>query len=1160
MYGLVNVALIDWFLLGRQDLPMRGAVGLYGENRSGKSTLLDAIQTVMLSNDKNALQLNAAANPERRKKNRRSVHAYCLGRLGGAGEPPLRDSARSHLALAFHDPADGRSLSTGLILEARQSETREEVRARWLALGLRVTTADLVRPTPEGEVARNWAELEEHLAARCAAEGGELRCYMSAAEHVGDLLHCGSQTGQHGGVEQFRRAFANAVSFETIEDESAFIRSYVLDRDPISIRDLRESMRNYREIAETIRALLRQIEDLDAILAAAGQHAALVEEKSLRGWMVRRARVRLGLREARRLRRDLRRATAEVARLDALIADREARIDGLRVERIRLEQAMQGSPVARELQALALDIQTRKQEVSEHFLPPVREWETAVARAASIPGLRQSGQTEPAFERLRARWPELLPALAALQRLSGADRLPAWPADPTALEGVLAGLPDLDGLIRALGDEADALVREWRPEEGERLRERLAAIERTGSAISRETGAFLLDLENEGFKPRLLCAEIELLDPRWTDAAEAVLGRDREAVILPPDQARRAVALLRADRRAARPRYRGCRVVNTARLSADSPQPGSLAAVLRARDPLAAAFLAQRVGNVRLVETEAELHQGGRAVTADGAYCDGLVSEMRTVEERKIGADATGAARRALEARLREIEAAEQEAEAQIRALRDVADRLKPLAAALAQPVGLADTVKAYRDRRDAIARLEEEQGRLRDEVAPDLRQRLEAIDAELKDLRHELDGTPAKPGDRPVPGARRARDDALRAEGEARKGYTQAYPELRAALSGYEEERRRVTFAQAIPAWQRECTRWRGAMPALIRACDERLGALGEEIPRARQQVLARLAEFRYTSRRGFSFAPEASIADEIRPWAEKLRADIAEKDLAQHRRRAEEAVEEAQKLLKGNFVNMLRDRFERVKTAIALLNDVLRQHAFHNERYTFQVEPDADFAGLIDLVAAATLDETILLPLFGGAAVNESFHAESLKLIDAILMEDDIDVSRYEDYRNYFRFSLIMTDVESGVRTSFAHRLGVGSGAEKQVPFYVAIGAALSSAYHNGAFAADKPGGLGLALFDEAFMKMDPKNQREVLHFYREIGLQPVLAGPKGSKLMMQKQMDTLIKVSRPSYRRMALTVLHPGEALRAALVAQDPAEWSRDQLERALRAASG
>ncbi len=1150
MYELVNVGLIDWFLLGRQDIPLRGAIGVYGENRSGKSTLLDAVQTAMLSNDKNALQLNAAANPEKKRKNRRNVHSYCLGRLGGFGEKPIREVARSHIALAYGDSISGKRFSTGLILEARDSETKEETAARWLVIGLKVETSDLVKATPDGDLARTWLELEEHLESRCAAEGGELRFYMSAAEHMGDLLHLSSQSGQHGGVDQFRRAFANAVSFETIEDESQFVRTYVLDRDNISIRGLRESMRNYREIAETIRKLLDQIEALNAILDAAQHHATLAEEKFHREWMGRRARVLILLRDVRRHRKALRRAQADVARLKRIIELREQQMLDLREEKQGLERSMLSSSVAADLTRVKLEISKCKEKLGQ-VLSPIQQWEVAVTRSVSV-----LGQKGPAFDKLRELFPALLSGLSTIQRLCGSDRLPLWPADAEAMAHAMDQLPNLDKVCRTLGDHADDLLKELGDREIEELRARMEGIDKSGSAISGQTPAFLMELENQGFRPKLLCAEIEVLDPEWRDAAEAVLARDREAVILPPDQARRAAAILRENRHTKR--FRGCRVVNTTKLEKENIRSGTLASVLRAKDPLAAAFLVQRVGNVRLVETEAELHAGGRAVTKDCAYCDGLVTEIRHVEERKIGADATGLIRREVEGRLRMLLDDKAETESLVKGLRGLADRLMPLATAKAQPAGLVDAVMAYRDALKQIGGLETQAKLLQDHVEPEISARLDQIQGDLDAVMLELNGDPDGEDLESRRGAKLSYEEALRAEGIATRECNSAYPELVMALNSYRDGRGKVLFGRAMSDWKAERGRFRGALPPLARACEDRLAALAEEIPRANKSVFSLLFEFRRTSERNLAFHMDSSIGGDIVPWATKLRDDIAGKDLAQHQNRAEEAVEEAQKLLKGNFINMLRDRFERVTSSISRLNDVLRFHAFHNERYRFEVEPDADFGELIDLVTAASTDETVLLPLFGGAEFEASLHTESLKLIEAILMEDDLEYSRYEDYRNYFRFNLIMTDIETGKPTTFAHRLGVGSGAEKQVPFYVAMGAALAGAYHNGNYHKSKPGGLGLALFDEAFMKMDPKNQREVLHFYREIGLQPVLAGPRGGKLFIQKHMDTMVKVARPSYRRMALTITHPGQALKDALLKEDPNEWPREALEQAYAVA--
>ena len=47
MMTLSRIALVQWHLLARADLDIVGNGAILGENRSGKSTLIDLIQTVM---------------------------------------------------------------------------------------------------------------------------------------------------------------------------------------------------------------------------------------------------------------------------------------------------------------------------------------------------------------------------------------------------------------------------------------------------------------------------------------------------------------------------------------------------------------------------------------------------------------------------------------------------------------------------------------------------------------------------------------------------------------------------------------------------------------------------------------------------------------------------------------------------------------------------------------------------------------------------------------------------------------------------------------------------------------------------------------------------------------------------------------------------------
>jgi hypothetical protein len=1155
MYELANVALINWFLAERQDIRVEGTIGMYGENRAGKSTILDAVQTVMLSNDKTALQLNKAANQEKKRRNKRSVHSYCLGRTGGAGEAPLRDSCYTHLALAFHDRTGGRRLSTGLMLEARASESREETLGRWIAVGVEITTDDLVIASDGGDVARTWRELQDQIEQRCAAEGGTFRLYLNPRDHVADLLHLTSQRGRHGGVDQYRKAFANAVSFETIEDETQFVRGYVLEKDDISIAALRESIRTYREVAQTIEGLEAQRDALAGILDAARRYGGLVAERAVTAWVAARAQALNACREYRRLARELAKAEAEQRNKDRLLEGYARDMREYTARREAIRGLIRESDRSKALLRIELDLQKARALMAD-ALGPRRDWQAAVLCATSVLDLhRDAGhgpgrRPAPPLERLRAEHAALVDRLETIRDLGGGSA--EWPRDVEAMQAALDGLPPLGPALRMLERLSDEAVRR----EGELLREReeltgqLRAIEAHGAAISEATRRLLDELERRGMRPRLLCSSVRVRDEEWRDAAEVILARDREAIVLPPEQAREAITVLRELRRGRRGQFWGCRIANTARIEHRPVPKGSLAEVLETTDPLVRAFVVARIGNVRRVRTEAELLAGGRAVMPDGTCCDGLVSELRRVDTYKIGKEAAGRATGPIEARLGEIGEELAEASAAKAQYRAAVERLAPLARALDGTVRLVDAVDGHRAAEERVRRLERQLGSVTDSIDPRFQEELDWIERTLAQLDEEIAAT-GKERDGAL-----AQVARLRARIEGGHDTTGSRMRRDHMLRQFAKVSATVPRGEALTVW-RDCLRAAdGALPLVALRAGERMDALRDGIPAARSEVFERCFEFRRFSGRTLGFDREADVEGVVVPWAQALRRDIEESRLIGYKQVAVEAAEESRSLLKGNFINTLRDRFGRVRGAIETLNATLAPYDFHKEKYRFEVQHDPEYAPLIRLVDAAAQDDTILLPLFGGTQAGTSPYRESLELIDRILMEEDAEFARFEDYRNYFRFTLMMKDVQTGKETTFAHRLGVGSGAEKQVPFYVSIGAALAAAYHGSKYDAGAEGGLGLCLFDEAFMKMDHRNQREVLRFYRRIGLQPVVAGPKASKGFMQRNMDSIVKVSRPSHYDMRIGVTRPGPALRAALDAADPEEWPRETIERLMR----
>jgi uncharacterized protein YPO0396 len=143
-------------------------------------------------------------------------------------------------------------------------------------------------------------------------------------------------------------------------------------------------------------------------------------------------------------------------------------------------------------------------------------------------------------------------------------------------------------------------------------------------------------------------------------------------------------------------------------------------------------------------------------------------------------------------------------------------------------------------------------------------------------------------------------------------------------------------------------------------------------------------------------------------------------------------------------------------------------------------------------------------------------------------------------------------MQDVVTGRTTRWETRRGTGSGAEQQVPIYVAIGASLASVYGSGSAQSGRASGMGLAIFDEAFSKMDGKNQRQMMSFYKKLGLQIIIAAPNEKRVAVLEHIDTVVEVDRIGESGRATTV-QLKERARAGLRAMDPDLMSDDELKK-------
>ncbi|WP_342248960.1 SbcC/MukB-like Walker B domain-containing protein [Sphingomonas sp. OTU376] len=1124
MMKLVHIALVQWHLFSREDLSLSGDTAILGQNRSGKSTLIDLIQAVMTGGSRQWYRFNRSAGETGSRRSERTLRGYCLGQLNE--HEFLWDQAVTHIALVFDDPDGARPpVSVGLCIEASTTDEAQVV-GRYVAPGVRLDTEMFVEQLDGGQQrSAPWSLVRERLEQACIASGTALIRPDGARNHIREYMRQLFTGRRHSDPERFIRAFVMALSFEDMRTVEGFVHNFLLAKKDIDIGELRESIQRYRDIQRDIHELERRLEALRALAALVADFVTLLErEETARGVARLAAMIEAGaaltanLAERRKNRAALEEVQREIARHESEIEALREQQDSLLAQFSAQDAAGKRAVVQSELKALELARAQVIRRLEARF--------RSVSQATSLLDHR---------ERLAPlKLGTLFEALEKLRTMGEGLEVPRWPRQPVEMEACIAAARDvaIANIGKILSRRDDAIAqRHTLQEEIAGFVERRERARKGKIQLDDRTTQLMAALEREGMRPRALCQAAEIVDSDWRQAAEALLGRDREAILVDPHHASRAVEILRG----ARDSFRGCRVVNTRRLAEQPPgfEADSLATVFASEDPMALAFLRFRTGQVRRADTQAELLGGGRAIMRDGAYNSGIVVEVLQPQGFKIG----GAAAPLVEAELtRQIDerrgwlARHVEAE---RFHEDIRRKLEPLTEAAAETDRLALLVGAIDQHDENRNVLQERLERIAATIDPALQEGLDRVKIQLRaasddkdalvdqrgqltqaglDIQRRLDGGDGHPGSWL----------SLRLRRQLFGEKIQSRVQLRALRETYVGQRPRP-LSQVTQAMNKRADEARDAYRA-------REGEIREALGHYR-------AHFDSTA----PIAVQGSISTEIKHWVDGNVSALEDNELIRYRRQADEAVEQIGRLFRTAFIHELNARFNDLRTELENLTRALKARPLHGEIYTLHARPKEEFASLHRLARESETDEHVFDSLFGRSSPRDEEHARALREVERLLSDDTLDFTAYQDYRNYFTFDLRMEDVEKGRQYSYDKRKGTASGAERQVPYYVIIGAALASIYHGTRRQYDQADlGLGLAVFDEAFSKMDGPNQRTLLDFYDDIGLQVVIAAPTEKRSVVNENLDCIIDVFRHGDSATAETVrikAHARSQMRAA-----------------------
>lgn len=1143
---LSHIAMVGWHMFDIEDIAVEGDIGILGENRSGKSTILDLLQVILTGASSTFYRLNSTAgdNGGLKSKSRRTVHGYCLGVLGEGD--PKRDSSLTYVSMSFKDPTGVRPpLTIGLALQASRNETVEIPLGRFVAVGEVLTTDDYLEKRDGGLYPIAWDDFRVAMTARLGADGfinHRERAIDFVREYMRRLVPSMPAGEKHAAA--MLKAIVNAMTLPTGLSATEFVRNFIIADHPIRIAELRNSIETYRSVDRAIAEMKQRLAELKVIAEHIDVFRQASDQEALETWTAKRARWLSSLSRHREIKRTI---VATEARLK--VRDEDVEDVRQRIEEIEFVISNTLALLAAKRAGSGLDA---KEKLALSLERRVAEVEAAIQKRLGLAKRFEPIDTIAGIDPSDlARVRRFAMAATRLREVDG-------PAELISAEAALVGSDQLGQRLEEARSQTQErlLVTRKRIDELRALVGDDPARRPVDSHLEAPTRKLMLALRQANMAPRPLCDLIEVTDPDWTAAVEGLLGRDRETILVDRSDLSRATAIFKANRRD----FRGASLVslNKIKETGEQPRTGFLPSIIRTADRDAMLFVLRRHGTVRLAYDMVQFEQDGRALMRDGLYDDGLARNHRAVDpsEFKIGRSAQASMAQRRQAELQDLTEAFVADAILGKALDAAGSALAQLRAddstfaVLFERAGQAiseqeitqaeiDAIKArgddglgekLRTNRAIKDRALEEKKALEEELAEDR--------ATLKSNQQMLNGLQNVPG---------------------------SFMHLSLAKRFYREHRKIHHFAKGSGRLDYRAR--------YVRALGDRTDApaygkahldIADAATTALERATNRRVEANEMARRGLrayfdTFGPssqvgaESALLLEVKPWMDVNIDDIENNALREREREASEAAAKARSLFRSEFINELTSRISNMEWELRNLNASMTNHPFHHERYSFHKTQDAIYGPILRVIDIAKASDDALDMLFREDIPAEFEYAETIAEVTRLLEDPDIDFSSFEDYRKFYTFDLHMEDIVSGRKERWEARRLTGSGAEQQVPLYVAIAASLASVFGH---RSGKGQGMALAMFDEAFTKLDGKNQRQMISFFKSLGLQIVIVAPPEKRSIVTGYIDTIVEVDRVDDDA-STEVVYLKEKVRHEIAAINPDNLSDEQVRGLLAA---
>lgn len=1070
MIKLNKVVLINWMYFQKATLNINGNTALVGINGTGKSTLIDAIQMLLLGQQQ--AKFNANANAEKR-----TLESYVRGEVRVDGEPFLRNGdVITYLALEII--SNGTKHVFGINVNYRSTLSKLDDPRYFYVKDLDLTEDLFIHD----KLPKTYDVLTKELKANY--EFVPFQTLYSYKLKVKDILGLKDETA-------YFKALSRAVGLKNITDCNKFINDFVLDAKPIDVSTIKNNIDEMGKVSKTIENEEKKLNALTEIV----DKGSIVEDNLKE---LDKSSIKIHLANVKLCNDDILDLNMQNGNSDSKINEYENQKRIIENEQVNLQNQLM--ELGKVMEKISPDLPNMRKELDEkrkdynkvHLtLNTFNTYCTTELASLSVLSRFKNNRFDEFYEFLSKG--EFTSETAKKkfydfrnETSKIIDELKEQSNDvKNVFKSIRDDLIELEGIIKKLENDQVQYDQKY-----------LSVIEYIRSGLKNKF--------NSDIEVKFLCEYLDITDDSWRNAIEGYLGNQRFYIVVPNEYYKEAMKLYHSNKDI----YQ-TRIINGTRLPDFDFEKGSLGEYVKASNSTALNYARYLLNRVHCAKDIYELDHFDISVTKDCMlyqnYSLGRMNPRNYLEQyigqegRKIQLEYRKAQKQELDANLFKVKAKYQKLQEDIRLI----DNESRFATKMIENNSFFESI-------DMDSKLFDEVNNL-DSSIKFFEQNPKYIETSAKIAEVEKRREENNAEIRRITGL-------IIGEHASIKSNTDKIKSLKDSILFFHEQLN--SFDEFMVGLLSEEMNNLKISKSFITRLESEKNSLYKTITKAQADI----ENLMRNVRDNFNINVEPKYESMPKFVEEKGKID---QSMFKYKSKLLEIQKNIRKLFFNTFLTGLYKSIEAAEKTIKDLNYSLATFNFGSDYYKIKMDvtSNQDFKTIYDYAKEYNSDDSER-GLFIDREEEDRKRNKILDLLNQYMYSDDpVNRDNIVDYRKYLYFD-VEVETPNGTK-KLNDVIKTQSGGEVQVPFYILAGVAFQQTLDYRRKGKDNV--LGIVLYDEAFDKMDSQRIQSMLQFYKDkLDLQVILASP-GKLDSLANNIETFIAVIRDGNNAIVSDISH-------------------------------